>query len=411
MNEVALAVTRVRFAGPADRAAIGALIAAMGGHDDVRERGGSLDSYAALLASPDVRVLVAERDTGVVGVATVHARLSLLSDRREAWLGALAVAPESRADGVGGALLAAVEREAAALGCASIVLEASTMREQAHAFYLANGFDESRPARRFERPVHVAGETLTERFLAAAARAATRVAHAVAGRAVAHAVGIGADGAPTEDADDAAERAALSELLPLGVPIVSEEAGLVGAAHVDPDQPWISLDPLDGSRNFVSGYPMYAVSIGLVQRGRPTAGLVADLVTGMRWAASAGDGATLNGKPIRSRRGPLGAIPSPLPGVTAIPALPGIARVRISGSTASDLARVGDGSLAVFYALDRAVVHVHDLAAAMIIVEEAGGCIVDRSGARPVLVPDAAVCLDVVAACDRELARTLVPPA
>jgi fructose-1,6-bisphosphatase/inositol monophosphatase family enzyme/N-acetylglutamate synthase-like GNAT family acetyltransferase len=405
MSEVAVASTQVRFASALDRGAIWELLVAMGGHDDLRER--SLESFAALLAASDGRVLVAERDGAVAGVATLQARLSLLSDRREAWLGALAVAPQMRSIGIGAALLAAVEREAAALGCASIVLEASTMREAAHAFYHANGFTEVRSARRFERAVEAPGDTLAERFLAAAARAAARVAFAVAGRADASAVGIGADGAATEDADEAAEQAALAELLPLGLPIVSEEAGLVGASRVDPDAPWISLDPLDGSRNFVAGFPMYATSIGLVQSGRALAGFVADLAGGRRWAARAGCGATLDGRPIRTRRSVLGAIPSPLPGTTTLRALPGITRVRISGSTASDLARVADGTFAAFFALDRPVVHVHDLAAAMIVLEEAGGCVIDRAGERPVLVPDPAVCLDVVAACDRAFALQL----
>jgi 3'(2'), 5'-bisphosphate nucleotidase len=250
--------------------------------------------------------------------------------------------------------------------------------------------------------------TITDHFLAAASRAAARVAEAIAGRADAAPVGIGADGAPTEDADDAAERAALVELLPLGMPIVSEEAGLVGAERVDPAEPWISLDPLDGSRNFVAGYPAYAVSIGLVQHGRALAGVIVDLAVGTRWVGVAGGGATRDGILIRTRRGALGAVPSPLAGATAIPVLKGVSRVRISGSTASDLARVGDGSLSVFYGLDRPVVHVHDLAAAIVIVEEAGGCVVDRTGGRPVLVPDPAVTLDVVAACDRDFALALL---
>ncbi len=405
MSEAAVASGHTRLARPDDCAAVVQLIAAMGGHDDIAEYGAFLETFATMCAAPDARVLVAERDGAVVGVTSLQARLSLLTDRREAWLGVLAVAPDVRSTGVGAQLLASAEREAQALGCASIVLEASTMRDRAHAFYRARGFAEARPALRFERMIDVPAETLADRFLAAAARAATHIAHAIAGRASAASVGIGADGAPTEDADAAAERAALDALLPLGVPVMSEESGLVGASTIDPQQPWISLDPLDGSRNFVAGYPLYAVSIGLVQAGRPIAGLVVDLAGGHRWSAQLGRGAMRDGAPIRTRHGPLGALPSPLPGARPVRELPGIKRVRISGSTASDLCRVADGSLAVFFALDRPVVHVHDLAAAMIIIEEAGGSVVDREGARPVLVPDAARCLEVVAAHDRASAR------
>jgi len=408
MNELAQATTFVRLARPDDREAIARVIASMGGHDDVRESAEPLATLAAALVAPDCRVLVSERDGWVVAVLTLQARTSLLHDRREAWLGVLAVEPADRSGGIGAALLAAAEREAARLGCAAIVLESALVRERAHAFYQRAGFSEGRPARRFERLVESPHGELTTRFLAAAARAATRVAQAVAGRGCKAAVGMGADGAPTEDADDAAERAALAELLPLGLPIVSEEAGLIGATAIDPAQFWISLDPLDGSRNFVNDYPAYATSIGLVQGGKPVAGLVADLARGTRWEARADGGATRDGRPIATRRGPLAAMPSPLPGATPLRTLPDFARVRISGSTASDLCHVGDGSIGAFFALDRPVVHVHDLAAAMCIIEEAGGCVADRSGSSPELVPDAALYLDVVAACDRETALALV---
>lgn len=398
--------TLLRPASAHDNAAIAALLRAMGGHDDVGVAAG-LRSLAAVLAAPEYRVIVAERDGSVVGFAALQARTSPLDDRREAWLAALAVTPDLRGDGVGLALLGASEREAARLGCAAIVLESSAWREYAHAFYLANGFTEKPPARRFERGVTPNGTSAIDRFLDAASRAASAIAVAIAGRGAQTSVGIGADDAPTEDADDAAERAAFAELLPLGHPIVSEEAGLVGADAVDPAQPWISLDPLDGSRNFVAAYPAYATSLALVQAGRPLAALVVDLAGNHRWEARANGGATLDGRPIRTRRGPLAAIPSPLPGTTRLRSLPGIERLRIGGSTASDLCRVGDGSLAAFYALDRAVVHVHDLAAAMLVIEEAGGAVVDGAGARPTLVPDARIVLDVVAAADAAYAREL----
>jgi fructose-1,6-bisphosphatase/inositol monophosphatase family enzyme/GNAT superfamily N-acetyltransferase len=406
MTDIAVHTTHVRPARFDDAPAVRELLIAMGGHDELRAND-VLATFAALLTSPDARVIVAERAGAVAGVALLHVRLSLLTDRREAWLGALAVAPALRSSGIGSELLAAADREAAALGCSAIVLETSTMRERTHAFYEAHGFARERPAVRFARPVLAQAETLVDHFLAASARAAGAVALAIAGRAGDAAVGLGADGAPTEAADDAAEHAALTELLPLGVPIVSEEAGLVGAASLDPDHPWISLDPLDGSRNFVAGNPAYAISIGLVQGGRALAGVVVELASGRRWVAQRGGGATLNGRPIRTRRSAIGAIPSPVPHTAGRCDLPGIKRVRISGSTASDLCRVADGSFAVFFGLDRSVVHVHDLAAAIVVIEEAGGCVIDRSGAVPVLVPDPAVCFDIVAACDEPFARTL----
>jgi len=399
--------TQIRPARPEDRWPIVELIGAMGGHDDIYDSVRPLATLGAILAAPDCRVIVAERDGRVVGVATLQARISPLRDRREAWLGLLAVAPAMRSDSIGALLLDASDREAARMGCTAIVLEASAMRARAHAFYTRAGFAERAPARRFERRIAVRDAALPERFLAVAARAAARAADAAAGRARLAPVGIGADGLPTEAADAAAERAALAELVALGLPIVSEEAGLVGATAIDPVQPWISLDPLDGSRNFVNGYPVCATSIGLVADGKPLAGFVADLVCGSRWEARAGCGAMRDGRPIRTRRGALVALPSPVDGA-AVRSVAGFSRVRVSGSTARDLCHVADGSIAAFSGLDRPVVHVHDLAAALIIIQEAGGVVLDRAANEPRLVPDAAVFLDVVAACDRDTALALL---
>jgi fructose-1,6-bisphosphatase/inositol monophosphatase family enzyme len=362
---------------------------------------------AALLAEPDARLLLAERDGIVVGAAALCARHARVFEARKGWLEVLGVAADARGAGAVSALVAAADREAVALGCGTLVFDASLTDASSLDFYRAHDFTKAGTAQRFERAIAVLDGTLAEKFLAVAARAVTSVAHAIAGLADASSIGTGADGAPTEAADDAAEQAAVAELLTLGLPIVSEEKGLIGVLSLDPQQPWISLDPLDGSRNFVAGYPVFALSVGLVRDGEPIAGLVADLACGHRWAASTGKGATLNGKPIRTRRGPLGAILSPASGAMQLGDLAGLTRLRISGSTASDLAHVADGSLAAFVALERRVVHVHDLAAAMIVIEEAGGCVIDRNGARPILVPDPAACIEVVGACDRDLARAL----
>lgn len=61
---------------------------------------------------------------------------------------------------------------------------------------------------------------------------------------------------------------------------------------------WV-VDPLDGTTNFLHGYPMYAVSIAFVEQGRPVAGAVYGTATRDRWYASAGGGAFHNGRRIR----------------------------------------------------------------------------------------------------------------
>ena len=397
----------VRRAVARDRDALVGLAGTMGGHDDVASRAHPFSTLDAQLDAPNVRVLVAcdARET-VVGFASIRTQWSAFEDRREAVLAALAVAERERGHGIGRALLDAVDATARELGCAVVVLTSRVTRTRAHDFYRANGFDERPPALRFERAIAANAGTLVDRFLAAAGRAATGVSVAIAGRRGGGSVGIGADGAPTELADAAAERAAFAEFVPLGVPIVSEEAGLVGARSVDPDEAWISLDPLDGSRNYVLGYPSYAMSAALVLAGRPLAGLVADLVSGRRYVARKDGGATLDGVALQTRRSPLAALPSPMPGET-FPPLPSIGRLRISGSMALDFCRVGDGSLGAFYGLARPVAHAHDIAAAILVIEEAGGVVIDATGAPPVLEPDPRRQYGVVAAADEALAREL----
>jgi fructose-1,6-bisphosphatase/inositol monophosphatase family enzyme/GNAT superfamily N-acetyltransferase len=379
----------------------------MGGHDDVAANSDPLRHLATLLRRSDARVVVAEVDGRVAGFAEIQARPTSIGDAYEAWLGALAVADAFRGRGIGSALLGAVDDAARELGCSRIELESSEWRDEAHAFYRERGYDERTPARRFRRQVPERRHaSLEERFLDAAARAATGVASAIVDLAALDAVGMGADGAPTEAGDRAAERAAVEALAPLGIPIVSEERGLIGAMPQAGDA-WIALDPLDGSRNFRAGYPPYATAIGLVRDGRPLAGFVCELVSGRRWSARAGAGAFADGRAIAARRGMLLGLPSPTR-ERDVPRPPGgLQRIRVSGSTSIDLCRVADGSLGAFVALERGVVHVHDLAGPLAILSEAGATVVNRAGDVPVLNPDPAEVFHIVAAADAEFAHSL----
>lgn len=77
--------------------------------------------------------------------------------------------------------------------------------------------------------------------------------------------------------------------------ILSEESG--GADH-DDGRVWIA-DPLDGTVNFVHGFPPVAVSVALWEDGRPLVGVVIDATRGEEFTAAAGQGAWLNGDEIR----------------------------------------------------------------------------------------------------------------
>jgi 3'(2'), 5'-bisphosphate nucleotidase len=275
----------------------------------------------------------------------------------------------------------AADGAAAALGCAVVALESSTDRTDAHRFYERLGFADHRPARRFVRPVSASVldvEGLAGRFLDAATRAATAVAGAVAG--------LEREG-DDPVADLAAEAAALACLDELGLLVVSEEAGAVWPERAAPGRPWISLDPLDGTRNFRRGLPPFATSMGLVLDGRAVAGLVCDLTSGRRWWAAAGHGAWVDGRRCTPRPGGLAVLLSPGPG-GHVEVPDGFERVRVCGSTATDLCRVADGSAGAFVGTARPVVYAHDIAGALAVLAEAGCHVVDAAGRWPGVTPD-----------------------
>lgn len=99
------------------------------------------------------------------------------------------------------------------------------------------------------------------------------------------------------EADKACERLIrdrLTELRP-GEPVLGEEEG--GAAALDGLR-WV-VDPIDGTVNYLYGYPAYAVSIAAQVDGRSVAGAVVEPVAERVWSAAAGHGADLDGTPLR----------------------------------------------------------------------------------------------------------------
>src|SRR5689334_21766958 len=81
--------------------------------------------------------------------------------------------------------------------------------------------------------------------------------------------------------------------------ILAEERGMESVG-VSPYK-WV-IDPLDGTTNFAHGFPMYCVSIGLEYRGKIVLGVVLDPTRQELFVAVSGQGATLNGNPIRVSR-------------------------------------------------------------------------------------------------------------
>ena len=179
--------------------------------------------------------------------------------------------------------------------------------------------------------------------------------------------------------------------------IVAEESGVIQGknGHV-----W-HIDPLDGTVNYAHGIPFYSVSLGYVQDGEISLGVVYDPARDECYTAQRGQGAFLNGTPIRvSTADEL--IRSLL--VTGFPydirerkdnnldhysnlslRSQGVRRL---GSAALDLCYVAAGRLEGFWEVQ---IQSYDIAAGVLIVKEAGGTVTDVRGGPDFLVPPCSV--------------------
>ena len=81
--------------------------------------------------------------------------------------------------------------------------------------------------------------------------------------------------------------------------IVGEE--LLGARDLTRPRVWC-LDPIDGTHNFIAGLPLWVVSIGLCERGRPTLGVVHAPMLNLTFTGAVGVGAFVNGRPLHTIR-------------------------------------------------------------------------------------------------------------
>jgi histidinol phosphatase-like enzyme (inositol monophosphatase family) len=107
------------------------------------------------------------------------------------------------------------------------------------------------------------------------------------------------DLSPVTIADREAETA-MRELLDSHVPdhgVFGEEHG---AVRTDAEYVWV-LDPIDGTKAFITGLPLFGTLIGLFHRGRPVLGIIDQPILQERWLGVDGERSTLNGKPIAVR--------------------------------------------------------------------------------------------------------------
>lgn len=195
------------------------------------------------------------------------------------------------------------------------------------------------------------------------------------------------------EADYAAERAVIS-VIQKHYPehaIIAEESGAQGES----DYVWI-IDPLDGTTNYLHGFPVFCVSVGLMHKGRLEHGAVYDPLRQEIFSATQGQGATLDGRKIRVSgrtdlsRALLGTgFPYRASNEAFDPyinmlvsAMKHTAGVRRAGAAALDLCYVACGRFDAFWETG---LKSWDLAAGALIIREAGGIISGLDGSESFL--------------------------
>jgi len=162
-----------------------------------------------------------------------------------------------------------------------------------------------------------------------------------------------------------------------------------GALLTEPRPLWV-IDPLDGTANYLRGYPQFAVSIALVEAGEPIIGVVYDPIRNEFFGAIRGRGAVLNGMPIHCAPPhlPLEALAAtvfPRPTSPRMPrymtefgrVLRGFGGVRRSGSMTLELAYLAAGRIDAFWAHD---MEPWDAAAGIVLLRESGALVQARDG-------------------------------
>ncbi len=163
----------------------------------------------------------------------------------------------------------------------------------------------------------------------------------------------------------------------------ADVASGAGPARLLSRRVWV-VDPIDGTRDFLRGRTGWAVSVALVEDGVPVLGCLAAPARGQCFVAVAGGGATLNGAPLRvSGRTALAGLRLPIdpPALTAVfwPEPWDAVAVEKPNSLALRLAHVATGTADGF--IEGRTIAEWDIAAAALILTEAGGVVTDRDGA------------------------------
>lgn len=169
-------------------------------------------------------------------------------------------------------------------------------------------------------------------------------------------------------------------------PLASQQAL---EAMSDAEYLWI-VDPLDGTTNFVHGFPFFSVSIALAHKGEVIVGVIYNPISNELFVAEKGKGAYVKGKRMQvSSEQKLSdsliatglppdrnhALPINLNGVQAL--APKVRNLRIAGSAALHMAYVAAGRLSGFWEIG---LNSWDMAAGALLIRESGGTVTDTLG-------------------------------
>lgn len=171
-------------------------------------------------------------------------------------------------------------------------------------------------------------------------------------------------------------------------PILGEESVSAGRVEMAQGVRWL-VDPLDGTTNYLHGVPHFAVSVAVEERGTVLAGVIFDPIHQDSYTAWRGGGAWLNGRPLRTSQvqrleGAIAAAGFPpkvredSPDlVVFLEALQYCQTVRRTGSTALNLGYLAAGWFDLFWSFST---KIWDIAAGVLLVQEAGGVISNPYG-------------------------------
>ena len=184
----------------------------------------------------------------------------------------------------------------------------------------------------------------------------------------------GADGTPTKRLDELVESAVLRAIEPFGVDVVSEEIG-----HVDNGSDIaLVIDPVDGTGNAAAGIPIAAFTAAVAVDGRFVEGLTHWLGFDRRWWAHVDQSMVSTTTGRTQLDGSIVSMIRPKGDALGFMAIARRAdRVRVLGSSAIEAALVADGVLDAALDAGSETHRLVDLAAAVVLVERAGGVMVD----------------------------------